>query len=273
VSSAEDLEEVEETGTSQAECEYVCARPTDTALGYCTRCKAQVNACDRCNTCRSYGRLTGDGQPEGPRETTTVNTPQVVIPTRVYEWREGTQYKTVVIDRWDSLRCAAPCNNDPYSSGFEYLPSEPTMVALPEGTDLEGIYVCLACDTVIDIKPVPAWDTARQAAEERRPLGHALLNRDKQHARTRPARGGPLTPRDKACHHHRAERRRRRARPRRPSGPPRLRPPPRLPHPPDRRHHALPPHPGRPRRRCCVHCFRPCTRARYRARPWSGSGP
>lgn len=51
------------------------------------------------------------------------------------------RYKTVVMDRYDWLRCAAPCNNDSHGSGFEYLSNEPTLAILPEGTDLDGIYV------------------------------------------------------------------------------------------------------------------------------------
>ncbi|MGW2221664.1 hypothetical protein ACWCSD_42335 [Nonomuraea sp. NPDC001684] len=101
----------------------------------------------------------------------------IVTPRRVAAWNERTSYPTPVIDRYDWLRCAAPCNNDPHGSGFEYLPNEPGLASLPAGTDLDALYVCLDCRTVITID-VPAWDPARQAAEERNALGQALLNRD-----------------------------------------------------------------------------------------------
>ncbi|MFG6197829.1 hypothetical protein [Nonomuraea sp. JJY05] len=104
---------------------------------------------------------------------------EIVIPTRVSEIAEWRKYPTVVIDQWDALKCAKPCNNTPEGSGFEYAPNDPAKANLPAGADLDGIYVCAKCGAVIDIKPVPEWDPAREAAEERRALGQALINRDR----------------------------------------------------------------------------------------------
>ncbi|GAA2691647.1 hypothetical protein [Nonomuraea recticatena] len=80
-----------------------------------------------------------------------MSTPEIVIPTRVHEISERRAYPTVVIDQWDALKCARPCNNTPEGSGFEYAPNEPT-ITLPPGTNRDGIYMCCSCRTVIDIK-------------------------------------------------------------------------------------------------------------------------
>ncbi|WP_043637356.1 hypothetical protein [Nonomuraea candida] len=100
--------------------------------------------------------------------------PEIIIPTRVHSWREGSDYPTVVIDRYDWLRCAAPCNNDPHSSGFEFLPNEPHLATLPEGTNLDSLYVCLACGKVIDID-VPAWNPRSIEATRPRHPGQTSL--------------------------------------------------------------------------------------------------
>ncbi|MGV9383462.1 hypothetical protein ACWDRB_47150 [Nonomuraea sp. NPDC003707] len=100
---------------------------------------------------------------------------EIVKPRRVFEWHERHPYETVVIDRYDWLRCAAPCNNDPHSSGFEFLLNEPGLVELPEGTDLDGIYVCLACGKVIDIKDVPAWNPRSKEATNPRHSGQTSI--------------------------------------------------------------------------------------------------
>lgn len=49
----------------------------------------------------------------------------IVIPTRVGEISDWREYSTVVIDQWNALKCAKPCNNTPEGSGFEYAPQRP----------------------------------------------------------------------------------------------------------------------------------------------------
>ncbi|MBG0818919.1 hypothetical protein [Planomonospora sp. ID82291] len=100
--------------------------------------------------------------------TTTAPT-TIVVPTRVYAIDERQHYPTVVIDRWEALKCAAPCNNDIHGSGFDFANEMGTVVLPPEADitpEKTGIYVCLGCGIVIDIAPVPAWDPAQAPAAE-----------------------------------------------------------------------------------------------------------
>jgi len=91
--------------------------------------------------------------------------PRPVVPQRVTGPVEGRTFPTVVVDEYDDLKCAAPCNNTPYDTGFDYANSEGTITDLILD-DWDGIYVCLDCGTVIDIKAVPPVEITPESVAE-----------------------------------------------------------------------------------------------------------